>query len=483
MAQPSDSKYDVIIAGGGPSGSTAGLQLARAGFRALILEKATHPRFHVGESFLPRNFELIRELGLLPKLRRLTHMPKFGAEFGMGHSPETTRFSFASGLIGGENETFNIERAPFDHMLLAAAAEAGADVVQGTGVRRVLRLADGDVAIETDAGARLSARYLLDASGQGCLLGKHLGTRRVFPHHRKIAYFNHFKNVQRLCGREEGYPTVAMCDEGWFWMIPIDPVRTSIGLVLDADAAKTVNVPANQMLAWGVARCPLVAGRLAHAVFPESNHVNADFSYTCAPYAGPGYFLVGDSAVFLDPIFSTGICLGMTAAVEAARLLGRVFQGTMSPAGARRRYVRVVSAGSSTFFKLVNLYYHHSFRELFLNGEGPFDVHRAVISLLAGHVFPRPTFSIRWRGKLFESMIRVNRRLALVPRRERFSLVNSGQASVFTAVSASAMDLCRAATSIDVDGAHAADSARAEEPPALPEPAGQSGAKRQSGLV
>lgn len=65
----------------------------------------------------------------------------------------------------------------------------------------------------------------------------------------------------------------------------------------------------------------------------------------------------------------------------------------------------------------------HSFRELFLNGAGPFQVHRAVLSILAGNVFPRPVFSLRWRVKLFELFVSLNRWLPLVPRRERFSLL------------------------------------------------------------
>ena len=415
--------YDVIIIGGGPTGSTAGIRLARAGLRVLIVERSRFPRFHVGESCLPAVLKIIRELGLEDRLRALPHVPKFGGEFAFGYDlSDSTRFRFADGLVGGKNDTFNVERAPFDKMMLDGARDAGVEVREGASVTAIQNLADGDVTVAVD-GQPVSARYVLDASGQSTVLGKHLGTRRTLERHRRVAYFGHFENVKRLEGADAGHPTVVICSEGWFWLIPIDPVRTSIGMVLEADIARHVDVPANQMLKWGIARCPLVRDRTREAACPEKNHVIADYSYSCAPYAGPGYFLAGDSAFFVDPIFSAGICIGMVTAIDAADRIRQLIDGTVAPAKARRRYIKVVRGGSSPLLRLVDLFYVHSYRELFLQGEGPFQIHRAVISVLAGHVFPRPAFALRWRMRLMELLVFLNRFLPIVPRRRRFSLL------------------------------------------------------------
>jgi glycine/D-amino acid oxidase-like deaminating enzyme len=116
-------------------------------------------------------------------------------------------------------------------MLLREATAAGADVREQTGVRKILRLGDGDVAVETDAGEQIRARYLLDASGQSTVVARHLGTRHALPDDcfQKVAYFAHFENVKRLPGREEGHPAIVMCEEGWFWLINIDETRSSPG--------------------------------------------------------------------------------------------------------------------------------------------------------------------------------------------------------------------------------------------------------------
>ena len=430
MPTPSDSIWDMIIIGGGPAGSLAAIEASRRGRSAIILEKLAFPRFHVGESFLPSTLDLLKKMGLEPAFRAIPHTRKFGAEFAMGHGGLPLEIDFAEGYCDGK-EAFNVERSIFDNMLLRESEKAGTTVRENVTVKQISKLEDGDVRVMTDSGEEIRGKFLLDASGQGTVIGRHLGTRVPVsdPRLQKVAYAGHFEKVKLAGGKKAGNPVIVMMEEGWFWLIPLTETKTSVGMVLDTASARRImqeeNVAADRMLQWGIARCPVMRDRMTDATGKETNITVADFSYKCEPYAGKGYFLIGDSAAFMDPIFSTGVCVAAKEAMSAVGLVDDILKNKIKPERARQIYIRQVEQATMVFFKLIRQYYDHSFRELFMMGKGPVSVHRALIGLLAGNVFPKTPWKIRWRTRVFDYLVEVNRKRQIVPRRKRFSLFKS----------------------------------------------------------
>src|SRR6187549_3539569 len=73
--------YDVIIIGGGPSGSCAGAILAEYGHRVLVLEREKFPRYHIGESLIPFTYQPLERLGLIPLMKRSHFVKKYSVTF------------------------------------------------------------------------------------------------------------------------------------------------------------------------------------------------------------------------------------------------------------------------------------------------------------------------------------------------------------------------------------------------------------------
>ena len=74
-------RYDVLIIGGGPAGSTAAAILAEKGHKVLILEKEKFPRYHIGESLMPFCYFTLERLGVLNELRKSAYPKKYSVQF------------------------------------------------------------------------------------------------------------------------------------------------------------------------------------------------------------------------------------------------------------------------------------------------------------------------------------------------------------------------------------------------------------------
>src|SRR5690242_1692261 len=139
-----DYHYDVIVAGGGPAGSSTANYLRQRGRNVLVLERQKFPRFHIGESLLPFGNDVWKELGVFPHLDA-NYIHKPGATFVHEESGNEFVYFFDTAIRPGRPYAFQVKRGEFDKMLLDRARELGAEVREETRVEDVQFLADGVV--------------------------------------------------------------------------------------------------------------------------------------------------------------------------------------------------------------------------------------------------------------------------------------------------------------------------------------------------
>jgi flavin-dependent dehydrogenase len=404
---PETTACDVVVIGGGPGGSTAAGLLAEKGYRVVLLEKAHHPRFHIGESLLPANLPIMERLGVAEKVRAIG-LEKWGAEFISHWDGRQQEFRFAKGWDKSLPLAYQVRRSRFDEILIRRAAELGAQVIEGCRVRDVdflrgvpggrgapgaLCASEQNVRVQAlhDDGRSESwtADFLVDASGRDTFLGTRLQAKRRNKKHNSAALYAHFSGARRECGKREGNVTIYWFDHGWFWFIPLADGATSIGAVVWPYYMKTRKTSVREFFLATIAQCPPLAERLSSATLVSDVEATGNYSYACDHSHGANYLLVGDAYSFIDPVFSSGVMLAMNSGVAAAETIDTCLAQPARSRAALQQFDSVSRHGPKQFSWFIYRLSNPTLRELFLDPKNVLRMEEALLSLLAGDIFGR----------------------------------------------------------------------------------------------
>lgn len=332
--------FDVVVVGGGPCGSTVSTLVATQGHRVLLLEKERFPRYQIGESLLPSTVGgICKLLGVTEQLEAANFMPKRGGTFRWGRNPEPWTFAFAisSKFAGDASTAYQVERMRFDEILLDNARDKGVEVREEASVADVLTEGDRVTGVRyTDAAGtshEVTARYVVDASGNKSRIQSRVGGQRVYSEFfRNLALFGYFEGGKRMPAPNQGNILAVAFEAGWFWYIPLTDTLTSVGAVLMPEALDRARGNKEQALLELIGSCPLIAEYLEDATRVTEGpygevRVRKDYSYIQEKFWHPGLVLAGDAACFIDPVFSSGVHLATYSGLLAARSVNTALAG------------------------------------------------------------------------------------------------------------------------------------------------------------
>ena len=389
---------DVLVIGGGPAGSTVAAMLATKGHSVVLLEKAKHPRFHIGESLLPANLPLFEKLGVAEEVRRIG-MIKPGAEFVSPDHDHTQSFRFADAWDKSMPYAYQVRRSEFDMILIRNAERKGAQVIQECRVTDVAFLAvdqGAEVTAESNVGRRIwRTRFVVDASGRDTFIANRKRAKHRNKVHNSSAMYAHFRNARRHDGDAEGNITIFWFEHGWFWFIPLRDGVTSVGATVWPYFLKQRDKPLKEYFLDSIAMCPELNQRLVDATFDTEVEATGNFSYSADHTHGKNYVLLGDAFAFIDPVFSSGVMLAMQSGMYGADTVDTWLREPSKRRQVLKAFDRRIRHGPKEFSWFIYRMTSPTMRDLFMGPKNVMRVQEALLSLLAGDIFGKTPI---WRS-------------------------------------------------------------------------------------
>jgi flavin-dependent dehydrogenase len=321
---PSANSFDVAIAGAGPAGASAAIQLALTGARVLLIEEKKFPRAKLcGEFISPE---------CLTHFTRLGVMDQMSAAGGSAVS-ETVFYSRHGNSVAVPSEWFmsgaqalGLSRSEMDHQLLRRAKNAGVVVLEETHASRLICERDEVRGIRVKSGEATrdyEALITVDATGRTRALARHLDPPR--PNQRKhinplVAFKAHLVSARVAAGACEIY----FYKRGYGGLSAVEGGVSNLCFIVAANDVRRYNSNPEIVLREVVMKNSRAAYTLAEATTSTpwlSVSLERFGRRTLAPAIG--LLTVGDAAAFIDPFTGSGMLMALESGQVAAEVIAR----------------------------------------------------------------------------------------------------------------------------------------------------------------
>jgi len=315
--------YDIIIVGGGPSGTTAALFAEKMGLKSILLDKAYFPRDKIcGDALSGKSVRMMRELNLLSEVEKLKGAQINRITFG---SPSNRQFDIYLNNDKDEKidkKGFVIPRKIFDNYLFEKAS-AITETRQGYKVIDLILKNNyvSGVIVKNSNGKEesLHAPIVLGCDGPFSIVARKLGMYNMDMNHTSVAIRCYYSGVKGLTDQIELH-FLKEVKPGYLWLFPAGDGIANIGIGLSKSDAKKESRTLSQILD-DVTRSKYFKKRFSRAKQLEKPvGWNLPLGTIHRKNYGNGFMLLGDAAGLVDPFTGEGIGNAMVSAKYAIQV-------------------------------------------------------------------------------------------------------------------------------------------------------------------
>jgi flavin-dependent dehydrogenase len=324
--------YDVAVVGAGPAGAATAITLRRHGVSVALIDREAEPRPRIGESLPGAARKALRDLGVLAAVDAAPHRPDLGVLSCWGAAELVVRDAF----LDPHGLGWRLDRAAFEAMLRARAAEAGAAPLFGAPVTHVRRLGVGagwELALR-DRPA-IQARFLV-ASGRQARIARLAGAQ-LAAHDQLVCRYVRLP-PRDAPGRLDGFHLVEAAAEGWWYVAALPDGRRIVAFHTDRDLLAARLSRTADGFAELLGRTSYAAefagwrpGMAAPTIASESAR-----SQVLEPVRGADWAAVGDAAIGFDPLSSYGLLHALEGGLRIGKAVASHLAGGCADLEAHR---------------------------------------------------------------------------------------------------------------------------------------------------
>ena len=389
------------IIGGGPAGCAAALQAIKSGIDPsdiLIIEKEPYDRHRIGEILLTQTILEFKNLGIVEEMAEYAEKYQWGRKFAAAyvHGDNRTPWKVQNNhpLASEEDQphiprcfvdkdskiwyTLMVRRHEFDESLREICFKRGVKFLHGA-VKNINYQIDPndkfnshikslDVLGLDEKQYSILSGFIIDASGQQAIISRKMGTREAIGDMGLQARYTYFEGIDFENAKKHGLfeqgANILSYEDGWSWIANLGRGLTSVGIVSrqwDKNEnnfwEKLKNLPEYKI--FGIDKA-IVKDYKGNDI--ETNHFYAhpNYRFRSEIMRGKNWSACGDAAIFLDPLLSQGVTLGLSFGSKIGHLASLILNDNLSPQHLQE-YEAAYIAELEVLNKIVSLWYNKDF--------------------------------------------------------------------------------------------------------------------------